>query len=405
MDGAMTDTREASALAANTIRPVSADSHIVEPPNCYTDYIDPAFRDRAPFIQKNPATGGDAFYIEGFAKPVGLGLLAAAGIDSRKIAVTAAFEDLHRSGWDPAYRVADQDRDGVQAEFIYPTVGMLICNHPDEAFKTACIWAYNRWLQEFVGGAPGRLYGLGQITISSVEQGVRDLQRLKDMGFKGVMMPGEPDMDEDYDDPIFDPFWRASVELELPISFHILTGGLTKGFIEGTTAFGEGVKIDKRALRAEGIRGADINRSFSHVRMCQDILGMLIWGRVFERTPGLKVVCVEADAGWAPHYMYRMDHFYDRHRHYRKIGDFSKLPSEYFAENIYLTFQDDWSAFQVAHLMNPRRLLWANDFPHSDSTWPWSQELIAKHSSGLSDQYKAWILRDNTAELYKIPVV
>jgi predicted TIM-barrel fold metal-dependent hydrolase len=103
--------------------------------------------------------------------------------------------------------------------------------------------------------------------------------------------------------------------------------------------------------------------------------------------------------------MYRMDHFYDRHRHYRKIGDFDRLPSEYFAENIYLTFQDDWSAFQVAHLMNPRRLLWANDFPHSDSTWPWSQELIAKHSAGLPEQHKAWILRDNTAELYGIAVV
>jgi predicted TIM-barrel fold metal-dependent hydrolase len=389
----------------DAIRPVSADSHVLEPPNCYVDYIDPAFRERAPVIAQNPATGGDAFYIEGFAKPVGLGLLAAAGVDSRAIAVTARFDDLHRGGWDPAARLADQDRDGVQAELVYPTVGMLICNHPDHAFKTACIWAYNRWLQEFVGGAPGRLYGLGQITIRSIEQAVRDLERLKEMGFKGVMLPGEPDMDEDYDDPLFDPLWRATVELELPVSFHILTGGLTRSFIEGTSGFAGGIAPDRRTLRAQGIRGPDINQSFSHVRMCQDILGMLVWGRVFERNPGLKVVCVEADAGWAPHYMYRMDHFYERHRHWKKAGDLQKLPSEYFSQNIYLTFQDDWSAFQLAGLMNPRRLLWANDFPHSDSTWPASRDVIARNTRGLGDQERAWILRDNTALLYKIPVV
>jgi predicted TIM-barrel fold metal-dependent hydrolase len=404
MDGAMTDPRGGRDSAGKLIKPVSADSHVLEPPNCYVDYIDPAFRERAPVIRQNPATGGDAFYIEGFAKPVGLGLLAAAGVDSRDIAVTARFEDLHRGGWDPKARLADQDRDGVQAEFVYPTVGMLICNHPDDAFKTACIWAYNRWLQEFVGGAPGRLYGIGQITISSVEQAIRDLQRIKDMGFKGVMMPGDPDTEEDYDDPAFDPFWQAAIALELPISFHILTGGLTKSFVEGTAAFGGGVAPDKRTLRAQGVRGADINQSFSHVRMCQDILGMLVWGRVFERNPGLKVVCVEADAGWAPHYMYRMDHFYDRHRHWKKLGDMQKMPSEYFAENIYLTFQDDWSAFKVAHAMNPRRLLWANDFPHSDSTWPWSQEMLERNAVGVTAEERAWILRDNTAELYKIPV-
>jgi predicted TIM-barrel fold metal-dependent hydrolase len=384
------------------IRPISADSHIVEPPNCYSDYIDPAFRDRAPVIRQDPATGGDAFYVEGFARPVGLGLLAAAGIDSREIAATARFEDLHRGGWDPKARIADQDRDGVQAEFIYPTVGMLLCNHPDPAFKTACIWAYNRWLEEFVGGAPGRLYGLGQITVSSIDQTVRDIARLKEMGFKGVMMPGEPDMDVDYDDPVFDPVYRASVELKMPLSFHILTGGLTRSFIEGGSGAAFTGGASGTGAPPKGGRNGPVAQSFSHVRMCQDILGMLVWGRVFERHPELKVVCVEADAGWVPHFMYRMDHFYDRHRHWKKLGDMAKKPSEYFSENIYLTFQDDWSAFQVAGLANPKRLLWANDFPHSDSTWPWSQEMLAKHTSMVSDEQRAWILRDNTAELYGI---
>jgi predicted TIM-barrel fold metal-dependent hydrolase len=80
-----------------------------------------------------------------------------------------------------------------------------------------------------------------------------------------------------------------------------------------------------------------------------------------------------------------------------------RLPSEYFQDHIYLTFQDDIVAFQVSHLMNAKRLMWANDFPHSDSTWPNSQTVIDKLTVGVSEDIKQAILRDNVAELYKIP--
>ena len=82
-------------------KPISADSHITEPPNCYVDYIDPAFRDRAPVIKELPKVG-DAFVIDGMATPVPLGLLAAAGKEPSKITTDGvAFKDLWRSGWDP----------------------------------------------------------------------------------------------------------------------------------------------------------------------------------------------------------------------------------------------------------------------------------------------------------------
>lgn len=383
---------------------VSADSHITEPPSMYLDFIDPAFRDRAPYVGIDEEKGGEAFFVDGFARPIALGLLAAAGKNPADIKVTdERFDDLHRSGWDPQYRVADQDRDGVQAEFIYPTVGMLICNHPDPYYKNACSWAYNRWLQTYVGAVPDRLYGLGQIIMITPEQAISDLRQIKDMGFKGAMLAGEPETDEDYDQPIWDPFWAAAVEMEMPISFHVLTGGMTKSFIEGNNML-SGVMRTGAALR-EGGRGPGIARSFGIVRNCQDILAMFIFGRVFERHPELKIVCVEADAGWAPHYMYRMDHYYNRHRHWNGFADMPKLPSEYFRENIYLTFQDDYTAFQLSSFMNTRRLMWANDFPHSDSTWPWSQEIIDQQTAGLSRQEQEWILRDNCAELYGIDVV
>ena len=146
-------------------------------------------------------------------------------------------------------------------------------------------------------------------------------------------------------------------------------------------------------MRAEKTRGPKMNAFLAIVRGCQDIMGMLVLGGVFERHPDLSIVCVEADAGWVPHFMYRMDHAYKRHRYWLPAGqELSQLPSEYFANNIYVTFQDDWTAFQLADDMNWQRLLWANDFPHTDSTWPWSQEMLAEHTKELTDEQKRAIL-------------
>jgi predicted TIM-barrel fold metal-dependent hydrolase len=369
---------------------ISADSHITEPGNCYIDYIDPAYRDRAPHLARDTRKGmiGDVFIIEGYGHPLALARIAAAGRDPKDLAIEGSdFADLHRGGWDPKARLLDQDRDGVIGEMIYPTIGMVLCGHPDLDFKNACLWAYNRWLQEFTGGAPDRLFGLGMTAVRSVPEAIEDFRRIKEMGFRGVMMPAEAGTEEDYDDPSFDPLWRAAVELDLPLSFHIITGKSDSA---------------KMAGRSE-VRGPSIGSFNSIYRGCQDIIGMFIFGGVFERHPALKLVCVEADAGWAPHYMYRMDHAYNRHRYWLKCAPMSKLPSAYFSENVYLTFQDDWVAFRMTDMCNPRRLMWANDFPHSDATWPWSQEMLAEHTKCLTEQEKAWILRENVTELYKLP--
>jgi len=363
-----------------TGKPISADSHITEPPNCYVDHIEPKYRERAPRLAHSERHG-DVFVVEGLDQHIPMGLVAAAGKDPRDLRWCGAkFEELHRGGWDPIARLADQDRDGIAAELLYPTVGMMLCNHPDFDYKQACFEAYNRWLQAYCGAAPDRLFGHAQTAMRSVEEGIADLERAKAMGFVGMMMPGDPQL-EDYDHPIYDPFYEAAVALDLPLSFHILTS---------------------RADQLKTRRGPRINSFQAIIRGCQDIIGTFIFGRVFERHPGLKLVCVEADAGWAPHFMYRMDHAYKRHRYWLKCEEMQRLPSEYFAENVYLTFQDDWTAFDAVKRCNPRRLMWANDFPHSDSTWPWSQEMLEQHTRELSAAEKSWILRDNVVALYHL---
>jgi len=363
--------------------PISADSHITEPPNCYIDFIDPKYRQRAPHMKRIEGRG-DVFIIEGLDSPIPMGLVAAAGKDPKDLSAHgASFDELWRSGWDAKFRAADQEKDGIGAELIYPTVGMMLCNHPDFDYKKACFEAYNRWLQEYCAEAPTRLYGLAQVSMRTPEDGAQEIRQAKEMGFRGVMMPGNPGV-EDYNSSVYDRVFATAVECDMPLSFHILTG-------------------NSDHLRVP-IRGPRINGFLTIIRGCQDVMGTFIFGGVFDRHPDLKVICVEADAGWVPHYMYRMDHAYKRHRYWMKAPPLKRLPSEYFRDNIYVTFQDDWVAFQMKDMCNVRRLMWANDFPHSDSTWPLSQEMLEEHTKNLTEQERDWICHDNLAELYKITI-
>ncbi len=381
-----------------SFRALSADSHITEPPHCYVDRIDPKYRDRAPRVVRGD-DGGDSFVIDGMPGKVPLGIIAGAGIDPAILATRLSgvpFEELHRGGWDPKARIADQDRDGVAGEIIYPSVGMMLCNHPDPDYKQACFEAYNGWLaEEFCAEAPDRLFGLGQTAVRSVAEAIEDLRRFKDMGFKGVMLPGSPATEAEYHHAEFDPLWEASIALDMPISFHILT---TKS---------DGVNPIDDLARDSGPNSNTVKTVMYGNRLIlalQNIVTQFIFGRVFERHPALRLVLVEADGGWAPHYVSRMNHAWDRHRYTLGVNDMVRKPSDYFLENVYLTFQDDRVAWQTAHLMNPKRLMWASDFPHSDSTWPWSQDIIRDHSQGLSEETVNAIIRDNMAELYKIKV-
>ncbi len=357
---------------------ISADSHITEHPNTYVDNIDAAWKDKAPKMIDG-GEKGDLFVIDGMDRPIAMGLLAAAGKPPEELTMAGVkFADMHRGGWDPDARLADQDRDGVAAEIIYPTVGLLLCNHKNFDYKKACFDAYNRWIAEYCGRHPERLLGCGQTAMRTPAEGVEDLHAIKALGLRGVMMPGDP-AEEDYDSEIYNPVWEAAIELDMPLSFHILTS------------------------RGSHTRGPRINSFLAIIRGNQDIMGTLIFGGVFERYPELNIVCVEADAGWVPHYLYRMDHAYTRHRNWLAKGiELSRLPSEYFKDHIYTTFQDDWVAFKTVNEMNWRRLLWANDFPHSDSTWPRSQEILAEQTKTLTAEQKRGILCDNVAGLYNI---
>jgi predicted TIM-barrel fold metal-dependent hydrolase len=341
-------------------------------------------------VAKTHEQFGAVMEIDGGRSWVPYGMVAGAGRPAERIGPfeRVPWEELHPGGWDPKARLLEQDRDGVAAEVLYPSVGMLLCNLPDADYKKACFDAYNLWIAEFQRFAPERLVGVGQTALRSVAEGVVDLERIRELGLRGVMLPGRASCEEaagDYDDPRWDPLWRAAIDLGLPVSFHILTSGTD-------------------VTMHPSFRGPKMNSFLGIIRGCQDIIGTLVFGGVFERHPELRVVCVEADAGWVPHWMYRADHALRRHRNWLGHAELSRRPSEYFRENVYVTFQDDWVAFQQTRLLNHERLLWASDHPHSDSTFPDSQRVLAEHGAGLDPAVRDAIAWRNCARLYGLDV-
>ena len=358
---------------------VSADSHVAETEESFAQ-IEAKYRDQRPRASYDAERGGAIFSIPNLelAGSVPMGLICTAGRTPEDFGKPVTWEELHPAGRDGKARLAIQDEEGVAAEIIYPSMGMVLCNHPDVDYRKACLDAYNRWLAGFCEPAPERLVGLPLLGVRTPEEGVAELEAAKAAGARGVMLSGNAAF-EDYDHPAYDPFWEAAVGLGLPVSFHILT---TRGDL------------------GDHQRGHKIIQHLITIRGNQDIMSMLIFGGVFERHPELRIVCVEADAGWVPHFKFRMDHTFERHRHWQGYGGISRPPGEYFDENIYVTFQDDFSVQYALPGMNDERILWATDFPHSDGTYPRSIEVVEELASYMTPEQTRRITRDNVAELY-----
>ncbi len=77
-------------------------------------------------------------------------------------------------------------------------------------------------------------------------------------------------------------------------------------------------------------------------------------------------------------------------------------PSEYFKRQVYATFQDDRAGVLTHELAGAGSLMWASDFPHRASTWPHSQDVIAKNFAGVPEAIKRKIARENVRQLYNI---
>ena len=369
---------------------VSADSHMTEPADLWQERLDHRFRDRAPYVKKNPGAGPAWLFIaEGTAPfPVSGGF--AAGRSGKALAEfqSAGYESARPSGWDPVARIADQELDGIDAEVLYPSLAMKLFAIPDGELQRACFATYNTWLAEFCSHAPRRLYGAGLVSLEDLSQAVRDLETIAQQGMRAAMIWGAPPEDRPYDDPAYDPFWRAAEALDLPVSLHIIAG---RGRVSNAVS---------NAVQGKTHSGVWY---MSVLHEIQDSLARIVFGGVLHRFPNLRIVSAENDVGWIPHFMYRMDHCHEK---YSAIWPNAtpEPPSFYLRRQLFATFQDDPVGPATHQIFGRENYMWASDFPHSDSTFPESRQWIEKNFAGVPADVKRRIVHDNAVELYRMEV-
>jgi uncharacterized protein len=287
-------------------------------------------------------------------------------------------------------RMEDQDIDGVSAELLYVqgTFGFdggLLYRLKDAAARVAGFQAYNSAMAEWIEAAPNRFLPVGIIPIADPAESVAELNRLLGLGFKAVQVSGYPDVYDYpmYADPCYDPLWKTLAEAHVPLSLHTTS---TKGL--GFVRAGD-------PTPAKGIF-----QSLPPMFMAE-IVGTFIAGGILKANPDLHIVLVEAGIGWIPYYLERLDTMHRRHN-WANRGMMKELPSTYWYSQCHATFEDDMVGMEILDRVGVNNVMWASDYPHPDSTWPESQDVVVKHFEHLPDDQKQKICWQNAAELYKL---
>jgi predicted TIM-barrel fold metal-dependent hydrolase len=130
-------------------------------------------------------------------------------------------------------------------------------------------------------------------------------------------------------------------------------------------------------------------------------LVQLIFSGVLENYPEVKLVAVEGQLGWIPFLQEYMDHIYEKHRHWTGIN-LAEQPSAYFRRQVYATFMEDAVGLRERHAIGVDNILWSSDYPHSETTWPNSQKLLADWLEGVPQEEQQKIVRENARKLYRL---
>jgi predicted TIM-barrel fold metal-dependent hydrolase len=361
---------------------ISADSHVLEPPDLFTTRLPASLRSRAPRLVS--ADRVSVWEVDDVG-PVPLPASAVTGSGynlPHGVSAGAAFDDVMPALHDPAERLAAQYADSVDAEVLYgyPYLWDAIKQIDDAEVRLGCAQAYNDWLAEFCAHAPDKLIGVGRIPTSGVAAARDEMRRcIDDLGLKGFVFDAWPDDASGPADPALDPLWEVANESGLPVSLH----------------FGVG--------NARSAPPANISAGLKPP--AAEVMLPLASANVFGRFPDLRMVMAHADAGWTFHWMEFLDNNYLRQRHLDlfKLPDPDVYPSEYMRRQFWFTVHQDRSAVTNRWMLGTEHLMWASHFPLDSTNWPDNRQQAMKVTEEVPADDRQAILADNVARLYQLP--
>jgi uncharacterized protein len=362
---------------------LDADAHQMEPPSMWERYIDARFQTQAPRV--NAEGGRPAMTVEGetltaegkypFSTPEFLAALMKG---------MQRFERAREASFSADSRLADMDSEGVDAQVLYPTVGgqLLGRNFRDTELLAACCRAYNDWSAEYCQPAPDRLRWAAMLPLQDVEKAIDEAQRTATVGAVGFYVRPNPVAGRNLYDSDYFPLWAEIERLDKPICIHDSGSPHLPSY---------GDRMDTHTT----------GHMIAHPFEAMAAMMSLIWYGIFERFPRLTVVHVEADAGWLPYWLQRME------QHWEFSGNaehpyLKRRPTEYFKSNVLVAARgDEVTLKSVVELVGDDNLLFNTDYPHPDGTWPWGIRRLGEQA--ITAESKRKIFWSNAARAFRLP--
>lgn len=407
---------------------IDGDSHVLEPPGLWDEYLEAEFRPRAIRITRSiPGRDGEArgirpLMVRSGAQAMsesladlpemalelkarmaadehliidrqivmsgGLSGLGGAETNRADLPYMTYLESAPLASFDTEARIKMYDEKGLAGGVVFPTIGIL-WDSDDPKLADAYARAYNRWCHDFVGSYQQRIFPMAHIALHDPALALAELRRCLKLGFKGVFLPPEPVLGRSPADPVFDPLWHEMEDAGIPLCLHVIVR--FNRILESPARFSSLLVEPSRTY------GFAMGATFQVI----PAMASLIMTGFFDRFPRLKLLCVEAGAGWAPYIAHRLDEKFEMFGYAEK----TKLqPSEYMKRNVwYVVEPREKGIDSMMDIIGETQFLWGSDYPHIDSSAD-SLDQIKASTASLSERRRRLVLGENARSLYGLQV-
>jgi predicted TIM-barrel fold metal-dependent hydrolase len=285
-------------------------------------------------------------------------------------------------------RIATLDQHGLEAVWLFPTLGMiyeeLLKDDPEAVAIT--FRAFNRWMAEDWGFAHrDRIFAAPYVSLADLDFAISELEWALHQGARIVVMrPSaaftttgpKPPTDE-----TFDPFWARVNEAGITVVVHAGDSGYTShGYAR------DGFSANFKGGRVQPIRMLNMERPI------EDFLASLVCDKLFDRFPNLRIASVENGSGFLAGLLHRIQVVA------KKLpGWFQEDPAETFRRHIWINpfWEDDVG--DLVGLIGADRVIFGSDWPHIEGM-PAPLDYLTEVAA-LDEVAQRRIMHDNVAEL------
>jgi predicted TIM-barrel fold metal-dependent hydrolase len=377
---------------------VDADAHVDPPHDMWREYLPPHLRALGPQIEEGEEH--DWVVFEGKRRPLRM-ISNQAGRKGKDFKMFGKQSEM-RAAWLPQQRLSDMDTDGIEAAVMFGG-GPLGTSNSD--LYIASFEAYNRWLWDFCATDRKRLVGVAYMPMRTVEETLKLLRQAAKLGFRNVNIPafpqsadgitttakieaiatgqvaaltGNPSGERTYAQPEFDPLWAEIQDLDMTITIHL------------------GGRIPRFGVQEHFLP----DMVMSKLAMAEPI-AIAIFGGIFQRFPKLRFASVESGVGWFAWMAEYMDRTWEKQRYWTN-SKLTEKPSFYMDQNVYGSFINDRLGILCRNEPGGRNIMWSSDYPHSETTFPNSREVIARDFVGVPDEDVRQIVAERARRLYSV---